>query len=194
MTDTTLPSALAQRVQLGALFAQLAYKPENAPPAGWTLVRKLDGRGTGFDAAVFRNDVTRELHVAVAGTNEKGDVARWPSAITGYSGNQAQIDVAMAGFSLVRDMALADKVGVSISGHSLAGQFVDLGAGLFNWQGTKFDAVGARAVFQSDEFVARYGPMAPTPDIVSCNVAGVGIFGGGIVGNIGGQDLAGTQS
>jgi hypothetical protein len=36
--------------------------------------------------------------------------------------------------------------------------------------------------------------MVASPDIVSCNVAGAGWFGGGIVGNIGGHDLAGTLS
>jgi hypothetical protein len=93
-------------------------------------------------------------------------------------------------------LAQSEGVAVSIADHSLAGQFVDIGSYVFGWQGVKFDAVGAAAVLRSEGFANTLSSIGITPvgtaDVISCNVNGVGVMGGGIVGSIGGQDIEGT--
>ena len=188
----------AERVLLGSEMANWAYKPGNPPPVGWTVVEPVDGKGTGLDAVILKNTVTGNYYFAIAGTNEGTDVAKWPSAITGYGGNKAQIDVALDAMTTLNTLAQSTGNTVSIGGHSLAGQFVDIGSYVFGWQGVKFDAVGASSVISSAGFTSTLGSMGITPvgagDVISCNINGVAFFGGGLVGNVGGQDIPGTTN
>jgi Ca2+-binding RTX toxin-like protein len=179
------------------------------PPTGWReyksdQIDKLVNSGSGYQAKVFVNDSTKEVFIANAGTNDFKDVKSWPTVITGGNSPQfsdalkvgQQIDLLVKG-ELPGDRTLQGYT-VNTSGYSWGEGMAQLQAYTFGWKGVGFDGVGAGAIVKSAGYQSLTSDLNITPagqaaDFISCNTAGVGPFGGGVVGSLG-ADISGTRS
>ena len=202
MTTTTDSSA----IKTGATLSDLAYTPGTPPPAGWRVLSskeiiKANASGSGYSGTVYVNDCTKQIVIANAGTNDLNDVKSWSTVLTGGSSPEFK-DALLLGNAVKQlindplDLTLKDYK-VSTTGHSWGEGLAQLQSYTFGWSGTGFDGVGAKAIVSSTAYAALTQSMDIVPiggsvDFISCNTAGVGPFGGGVVGSIG-ADISGTR-
>lgn len=77
-------------IQIGSTMAVAAYG-ENPPAGNWKLIEdprfQTIDKDSGFMARVYVNADTKQVWVAVAGTNGSSDVLAYPNAYIGWSTN-----------------------------------------------------------------------------------------------------------
>jgi hypothetical protein len=71
------------KVKTGSTFADIAYDPSKAPPAGFirttdnVAINAANASGSGYQSNVYFNATTRQMWIAVAGSNDMNDVKSW---------------------------------------------------------------------------------------------------------------------
>ncbi|NGZ05688.1 MAG: calcium-binding protein [Magnetococcales bacterium] len=159
----------------------LHYSPTGPAPAGFRKIESLsvdssNDRSTGLQVSTYYNQQTRQVVIAVAGTNGLEDATGYPSLYIGYGANQGQINLALEKLSSIRAFANRNDASTLIAGHSFGGAFVDIGAATFGFKGVKIDGVGGSAIvndFQYINALKRYG-ITPVSggDVISVGVSG----------------------
>ncbi|MEO5375840.1 MAG: hypothetical protein H7840_16540 [Alphaproteobacteria bacterium] len=186
-------------VKTGSTFAALAYgDSKNSPPSGWRPIEdaalKVYDQPSGLMARVYVKDTpTKEIWIAVAGTNDLKDVAAYPAAYLGETPARAQILDALTLGQKVKDLvnrnADYNDYTVNTSGHSWGELLAQTLSYTFGYRGVGFDGVGAKSVVSSSQFVQDAQNLgitvAGSSGFISCNTAGVSVFGGGLVGSLG---------
>lgn len=168
--------------------AGLSYDPSRGAPQGFAKVDLHSVKNAnGLMLSTFYNPSSKEIVVAVAGTNGLSDILAYPSLYMGFEANKSQVQMATEYFAAIKKFADAEKATVLVSGHSFAGLFVDLAAATFGFQGVKFDAVGGRAVLNDAAYQAHLKSLgikeSDGGSVISVGVNGMlGPFvGGGLV-------------
>jgi Ca2+-binding RTX toxin-like protein len=181
----------------------------STPPPGWVPLRDpttgidlIPNESNGFQARAYisSDPGDKRIFVAVAGTNDGKDVASWSSAVTGWDAGAQQfkdgLDFAAKIDNIVKNNPQYAGYSISASGHSFAEGFVQMFTYTFGWDGVGYDGIGAGAIIRSTGYTQYLASQNITPvggtNFISCNTAGVGPFGGGIVGSAG-PNIEGTR-
>ena len=168
---------------------------------GQTSANGLNDFRTGFQAHAWVNDDDKEIILAFAGTNKVQDVLSWPSALTGHADGQIK-NAILAGQAVNALVEGPDAkyagYHVSVTGHSLGGEYAQVVAATYGWDGIGFDGPGGGAIIDGNgykAFVKRHGitPVGHAGHFVAVNSEPDGIYGGSLVG-LAGYDVPGVDS
>ena len=161
----TVPST-REILEKGTILARTVHSGDGAPPQDFSLIddpsiQRSPATWSGFQAQVYTNPQSKQIWIAMAGTNEWVDMLAWPTVVNGYSSSNLflstrQIDEAVQFAERVKSTTEENEAykdyTINVTGYSLGGTLSEVLGETFGWKSVSIDGSGGGAIVTSPQY------------------------------------------
>lgn len=161
----TVPST-REILEKGTVLARTVHSGDGILPQDFSLIddpriQKSPSTWSGFQAQVYTNPQSKQIWIAMAGTNEWVDMLAWPTVVNGYSSSNLflstrQIDEAVQFAERVKSTTEENEAykdyTINVTGYSLGGTLSEVLGETFGWNSVSIDGSGGRAIVTSPQY------------------------------------------